>query len=148
MVSVPKVEEVSHYGMRVRVDGVEHHYSTSGATRYVFFVGDVVVKTAKHASQGANRREWESWQRVKDTPDARFFAEVLAYENGVLVQRRVRGCDDAPTQEQRQVIADLRVRWDFLQDVCPGLAGVCCGDSRPHNWRVAEDGTPTIYDMG
>ena len=141
---VPKVELLQS---GVRIDGKEYPVSSAGGTtREVFFAGDFAVKRTLHQPE-ANRREYDLWQRVKGTPYARYFAEVVAIsdDSQVLIQRRLHmRPGNHPTFDERLLIHGV-VKAHNLADICAGLPDNCHAGEAPFNWLVTAEG-PVIFD--
>lgn len=67
----------------------------SGMSRAVFsskILPDCVVKVEEDGGRFQNIVEWETWQRVKDTPSSRWFAECrwISPNGTILVMERTR----------------------------------------------------------
>ena len=80
---------------------------------------DCVLKVEERPGVFQNVVEWETWQRVKDTPLRRWFAECVAISpNGsVLVMRRTRPASDKDYPEKMPIFL-----CDFKRRNC-GMAG-------------------------
>ncbi|MES2262099.1 MAG: hypothetical protein V4724_26560 [Pseudomonadota bacterium] len=73
---------------------------------------DCVVKVEDRRAYFQNVVEWETWQRVKDTPLARWFAPCrwISPSGSILVMERTRAAGDEQYPEKMPAFCDFKRR--------------------------------------
>lgn len=121
---------------QVLIDGQPAEYIGKGADRVVYGTDDVVVKFPRvegYTDQIDHERRF--WERVKDTPEAKHFAPVLAVGPNWIAMRRVKQAARSPEPSDFTKVHDLRKL---------GLV-----DLHSHNWMLdASTNEPVVVDYG
>lgn len=120
-----------------------------GMSRTVFsskLLPDCVIKVEEGAGQFQNVIEWETWQRVRDTPFSRWFAECKWISNNgtILIMERTRPA--APSEFPERMPA-------FLTDFKRTNYGMAKASNQHGNpgkeWFVCHDyGTHLLFENG
>jgi hypothetical protein len=126
-----------------------HRADAKGATRWVMFFGDYVLKIEKGDSNfgdKSNRAEWDFYTVLTDDQRKLYAKPVYITENGkVLVMERITNRLDAPrTAPDYGVLIDEirdafpeRARWEVLADLHGNNVG---WNSRIGRWQVLDYG--------
>lgn len=120
-----------------------------GMSRMVFsskVVPDCVVKVEDGAGQFQNVVEWETWQRVKDTPHSRWFAACrwISPNGSILIMERTRpaGMNEFPDQVPVYLCDFKRTNFGMSQMPDPKTG-------KPAHTFVCHDyGTNLLFERG
>lgn len=116
-----------------------------GMSRTVFsskILPDCVVKVEEGSGQFQNVVEWETWQRVKDTPYSRWFAACrwISPNGTILIMERTRPA--APAEFPDKMPA-------FLCDFKRTNYGMAKSNKGDKEWFVCHDyGTNLLFENG
>ena len=120
-----------------------------GMSRTVFeceLLPDCVVKVETDARRFQNVMEWEIWQRVKDTPAARWFAQCrwISPSGLVLIMERTR------VPGQSEYLEKVPAWFTDLKRQNWGMARAEKKDGKPgREWLVCHDyGTSLVIEEG
>jgi len=119
-----------------------------GMSRSVFsskLLPDCVVKVEDGAGQFQNVIEWETWQRVKDTPASRWFAECkwISPNGTILIMERTRPAAPSEFPQRMPVfLCDFkRTNYGMVTSQRGGKPGL--------DWMVCHDyGTHLMFENG
>lgn len=121
----------------LRINGRLREKPSKQSSRKIYFVGAHYVVKTEGGRQ--NKGEAQAWERIKGTPDAEFFAEVvyISEDFTVLIQRRVRfkrpgGMEPSEKEATAQA-----------QDIARRLG---IRDMHYGNFGIAPNGKPIIFD--
>ena len=120
-----------------------------GMSRSVFsskLLPDCVIKVEDGAGQFQNVIEWETWQRVKDTPASRWFAECkwISPNGTILIMERTRPA--APSEFPDRMPVFL---CDFKRTNYGMVSSTTRGGKAGPDWMVCHDyGTHLMFENG